>query len=417
MKNLATGVFYYENLGTFGSEDSVPNVYLPASILNSGDSLEIKSMATSRSSGLKAVGCYNGKVQVLSDGGDIFNDINASDTSEINSVEFSNDGTMIVTGSEDGLVKVWNLSNNELMKTFSSGSSINSATISPNNMIVAAGNSDGQVLAWSMSNEEAPLDNFPFINHGDSVTGVKFISTNSHIVSVSRDTNIKVIDVATGMQFKEHSMSTHAQGINYLDIILDDDGRDIILTGADSGEVRVSDWEELGTVAAEKLVGLVSDVTSVCFGKNFNIRCAVADERMKIWDGAGTIHNIFQEDGKEFSIIASNGFGTIYSTSRKSTGDSGIIRGWSEDNGKEQLFYRCELFNEIISVVVWPDPLKFKLPIVDYPMGPIAGRFPIVCMAKRLKRSIDMNWDVDISSVGPEDIPLRGYYVDNFDLY
>ena len=58
-------------------------------------------------------------------------------------------------------------------------------------------------------------------------------------------------------------------------------------------------------------------------------------------------------------------------------------RDWSEDIGEEQLFYRCELFNEIISVVVWPDPLKFRSPITDYPMGPIAGRFPIVCMAKR----------------------------------
>ena len=128
--------------------------------------LKIKSMATSKELGLRAVGCYNGKVQVLSSVGAILNDINASDTSEINSVEFSQDGTMIVTGSEDGLVKIWNLSNNQLMKTFSSGSSINSTTISPNNMMVAAGNSDGQVLAWSMSNGLLPLDNFPFISHG-----------------------------------------------------------------------------------------------------------------------------------------------------------------------------------------------------------------------------------------------------------
>ena len=59
----------------------------------------------------------------------------------INSIDFSADGEMIVSGGDDGTIKFWDVNSGSELRTISSGVSVTSVAFFPNkNVIVSTGN-------------------------------------------------------------------------------------------------------------------------------------------------------------------------------------------------------------------------------------------------------------------------------------
>lgn len=72
-------------------------------------------------------------------------------TEWISAIAISPDGKNFVLGTSDGMIQVWDLQREKLLKTFKSHSgSINSVAVSPNNIRVASGSSDGTIKIWSL---------------------------------------------------------------------------------------------------------------------------------------------------------------------------------------------------------------------------------------------------------------------------
>ena len=115
-------------------------------------------------------------------------------TNEVQSLTFSLDGALLVSGSHDKTVKLWDLQTGGVIKTFCGHTGIVcSVSISPNNTILASGAWDKSIRLWGVSTGEClcVID-----RHSKSVECVSFSPTNSqHLVS-SSDHTIKQWDIS-----------------------------------------------------------------------------------------------------------------------------------------------------------------------------------------------------------------------------
>lgn len=62
-----------------------------------------------------------------------------AETNRINDIDFSRDGSMIITVSSSNLLIVWNASSLERIRTFDFGFKLNSAKFSKDNLLIGVG--------------------------------------------------------------------------------------------------------------------------------------------------------------------------------------------------------------------------------------------------------------------------------------
>ena len=114
--------------------------------------------------------------------------------SPVNCVAFSGDGSCIVSGSDDGSVRVWDaLSGVELKVLNSHTHSVQSVAFSSDGTHIVSGSDDRSVRVWdALSGVELKVLN----GHTGYIQSVAFSSDGTHIVSGSYDKSVRVWDLA-----------------------------------------------------------------------------------------------------------------------------------------------------------------------------------------------------------------------------
>ena len=121
---------------------------------------------------------------------------------EIYSLDFSQDGRLIVSGSGDKTARIWNMDGvNSKVLTINdpdtnNDAGVTSVAISPNGQLVAAGSLDAIVRIWDVATG-ALLERLR--GHRDSVYSVAFTPDGKGLVSGSLDKTLKYWDV-TGVK-------------------------------------------------------------------------------------------------------------------------------------------------------------------------------------------------------------------------
>ena len=109
-----------------------------------------------------------------------------SEKEEFNTVSFSPDGQIIVSGSNQGKIKFW-LKDGTLIKTIDNQGEINSIKFSSDGKIIASGNNKGEIKLWQ---KDGTL--IKTLNHKGIIHSINFSSDNLMIVSGSEDGTIKL---------------------------------------------------------------------------------------------------------------------------------------------------------------------------------------------------------------------------------
>ena len=121
----------------------------------------------------------------------------------VSKVSFSPDDKMILSSSHDGTTKVWDANRDILLNTFFDGATwVRSARFSHDGRLVATASDDGIIRIWDMESETC-------ISHLEGheywVFDVAFSSDDKYIASASADNSIKLWDIKRGCEIMTYN--------------------------------------------------------------------------------------------------------------------------------------------------------------------------------------------------------------------
>ncbi|QRW25828.1 Vegetative incompatibility protein HET-E-1 [Rhizoctonia solani] len=207
----------------------------------------------------------------------------------VTSVDFSPDGTRIVSGSDDGSIRVWDVETGQLYSPDETciascsydrtiriydattgetrlvieppeehRSPIYSIRYSPDGAHIVAGLHDGQLYVWQASTGALVLG--PLQAHTHAGLSVDYSPDGTHIISGSDDKTIRIWNAVNGHAVPGPLMeqNTAIRSVRY-----SPDGRHIV-SGSDEGTICV--WDpQTGTVVLGPLKAHNSSITSICY--------------------------------------------------------------------------------------------------------------------------------------------------------
>ena len=231
----------------------------------------------------------------------------------IESVAYSPDGTMLVSGAGDGTVKLWDMAKKENIATFEGHTDrgVSSVAFSPGGTTLASGGGDG-IKLWDVSTRRniATLEE-------QEVSSVTFSPDGTMLASGSSSRIVKLWDISTRRNiatFEGHTGTVHSVAFSSDGITL--------ASGSSDGTVKLWDVEKKENIATFE--GHKSWVSSVAYSPNGTTLASGGGENktVKLWDIAtrqniatfeghtGTVHSVtFSSDGT--TLASGSGDGTV----------------------------------------------------------------------------------------------------------
>ncbi len=200
----------------------------------------------------------------------------------VNTLAVSSDGEILVTGGEDGTVKLWNfavgLAEGEfpLLNTLKGHSNaVLAVAISPDHQKIASGSWDSTVKIWDLKTGEL----LRTLSGHSQMVGALAISPDGRILaSGSKDSTVKLWDLETGELIR--TLNGHSLAV--LSIAISSDG-ELIATGSADGTVAV--WKLNTGQPVRRLRGHSDGVWSIDMSNNGRTLVSGSwDKTVKLWD-------------------------------------------------------------------------------------------------------------------------------------
>jgi WD40 repeat protein len=193
------------------------------------------------------------------------------------SVSFSPNGKYLATASEQGVARLWDLSGRELAHFKGHKGQVWSVSFSPNGQRLLTGGADGIARIWDLTGKELRQ----LYGHHQDIWAAKFSPDGQRIATVSEDGTARLWNLA-GQQLTQ--FKGHQGGV--FSLSFSPDGQRLATTGADK-TVRI--WSLSGQSLAQ-WKGSRDLIFSVSFNPNGQtLATAGADNMIKIWDLSGEL--------------------------------------------------------------------------------------------------------------------------------
>ncbi|NLV42114.1 MAG: PASTA domain-containing protein [Candidatus Hydrogenedentes bacterium] len=145
-------------------------------------------------------------------------------------VEFSLDDTQVLSASQDGTAKIWDVASGTLVRTFAGHSAaVICARFSPDNTLVATASIDNIVKLWDVATGQAIRTLTDSMSVANARASVSFSPDGAHLATAQLDNTAKIYNVHTGVL--EKSLYGHV-GILY-SVSFSPDGQKLLTTSRD----------------------------------------------------------------------------------------------------------------------------------------------------------------------------------------
>lgn len=182
-----------------------------------------------------------------------------SHSAPVKTVSISYDGQLLLSGSDDKMLKVWQLTDRKFMFSINAHSNwIKSAEFSPDTRLICSGSEDRQVKLWDVTTKGL-IHNFT--DHSQSVNSVKFHPDGTCVAAGSSDNSIKIWDIR-GQRLIQHYDAATAPVTS---IAFHPNGRYLLSSSADS---TVKIWDLRQGHILYSLYGHEGPANSVSFSPN-----------------------------------------------------------------------------------------------------------------------------------------------------
>ncbi|MHC5775663.1 nSTAND1 domain-containing NTPase [Nostoc sp.] len=236
----------------------------------------------------------------------------------VSSVAISADGETIVSGGYDGTVRLWNLQGQTLAEPLRGHEgSVNSVAISADGETIVSGGNDGTVRLWNLQGQTLAE---PLRGHEGYVSSVAISADGETIVSGGNDGTVRLWNLQ-GQTLAE-PLRGH-KGVVY-SVAISANGQTIV-SGGNDRTVRL--WNLQGQTLAEPLRGHEGSVMSVAISADGQTIVSGADDgTVRLWNlqGQTLAEPLRGHQGWVYSVAISADGQTIVSG-----GDEGTVRLWN----------------------------------------------------------------------------------------
>jgi hypothetical protein len=142
----------------------------------------------------------------------------------VRSVAFSPNGQLIVSGSDDNTVRVWDaITGAERHTMHGHEGMVFSVAFSPNGQLIVSGSDDKTVRVWDAI---TGAERHTMHGHEDKINSVAFSPNGQLIVSGSYDNTVRVWDANTGAE--RHTIEAHTDAYGVHSVAFSPDGHSIV---------------------------------------------------------------------------------------------------------------------------------------------------------------------------------------------
>ena len=265
------------------------------------------------------------------------------DMGSILSIAFSPDGKRIVSGSQDGTLKAWDLETNEDIVMRGHSGAVLSVAYSPDGRQIVSGSQDRRVGIWDSGTGKQLRT---LTGHSEALSTVAFSPDHRMLASVSQDGTIRIWDAMSGSELFAFSGRL---------VCFNPDGKSLATVDEDN---TVSIRDRLTGVEMSSLSSShQSDILSIAFSPDGKrIVSGSQDGTLKIWDLETLKEGIIMHGhtGPVFSVAFSSK-GRIVSGSQ-----DGTLKIWDATTGKEMITLKGYLDSES-KVAFSPDGKRIAL--------------------------------------------------------
>ncbi len=220
----------------------------------------------------------------------------------VRAVAFSQDGTRIISGSQDNTVRLWNAEGGQLLKSFRGhDGAVRTVAFADGDQVILSGSHDNSVRKWNINEYEEirVLQGQVLEGHVDSILSAAFSPDGERIVTASRDRTARTWEAVTGQPLK-----VFAEGHSFLATSAAFfPGGKRLATGAVDNTVRIWDVDSGTQLVRLEHTGRAAALTISNDGKW--VITGSDDRTAKVWDAeAGEVKFVFKGHQNEVTALA-----------------------------------------------------------------------------------------------------------------
>ncbi len=275
------------------------------------------------------------------------NEFTTSSSDDYYGVDYSPSGEFIVTGSEDGFVRIWNASTWTNLRSVNTGTDVFGVDFSPDGNYVAAALNDDTIDIYYSSNLSSLHGSISVdVGSGDQVNVVEFSPDSARVaVAIGRSGNggtngeVTVIDVITGQEL--YALNPNGED-RFYDLAYSPDGQHIALAG--NGDIYIvntstgaATWTFNNPPAAVNAIAWSPDgnFISMCGG----------------WEGSSASFDMYRYVSGSWSLIWQKTTTTSCASTAFSHDSSQVIAGmyWYGTDGATGYVYNSDSGSQVDS--------------------------------------------------------------------
>jgi len=244
-----------------------------------------------------SAGDPNGAIHIwdAASGGAAISTIEAH-TNKIGSIDFSIDGTKLVSGSYDSKVKIWNVGSGgalTLRNTFDHGDEVQAVKFSPDGKYVASGGWDSMIKIWNPSggvqtencvasgdyyDEDGGLC-YTLHGHTNYTLSLAFTPDSKTLASGSDDKMVRLWDMENGTELG--LFAGHTSPVNSVDFT--QDGTQLA-SGSVYKTINIWDFHNNNLIRNQTITAHINSVNSVAFSPDGKYLASGSfDASVKLW--------------------------------------------------------------------------------------------------------------------------------------
>ena len=202
----------------------------------------------------------------------------AGNIKRVHSVVVAPDGQTVICGSDDHMVRLWNLESDQLPRVLEGHiGEVTSLAVTPDGRSVLSGSADTTVRIWDLVSGQLLRT---LKGHSERVTSLAVTPDGRSVLSGSTDKLVRIWDFSSGRIIR--TLNGHTWGVN--SVAVTPDGR-AVLTGSGDKTVRI--WDLKSGRLLRTLEGHTAEVGSVRATADGKWIVSTSDDfTIRLWDAA-----------------------------------------------------------------------------------------------------------------------------------